>query len=1101
MKHPFLAPCGLPLVFATMLAAGWVATEAFQGMGRTTRPVRTGKPVETDLPPIAVDFRDVAEAAGLTAVNVSGGATSKKYILETTGNGIAVFDSDNDGLLDVYVANGTTLDGDGPGATSTGHLYRNLGQMKFEDVTQKAGLAKVGWGQGVCVGDYDNDGFRDLFVTHYGQSMLYRNRGDGTFEDATEKAGLRSPRTRWDTGCTFFDYDRDGRLDLAVTNYLEFDRTKVPEAGSGSFCLWKGMPVMCGPRGLPFAHNYLFHNDGGGRFSDVSSTSGIGKTKGCYGFTVVASDFDNDDYPDLYVACDSTPSLLYRNEKNGTFRELGLLSGVALNEDGQEQGGMGIAAADYDEDGDTDIFKTNFSDDIPNLYHNIGGGTFEDRVLQSGLGAYMEYVGWGAHFLDVDHDGRKDLFLVNGHVYPEVERSPEIRYRQPRLLYWNVGGRFKDVYGRHRGRPQGPEVLARVCCWRSRQRRLPRDRHQQHGRAPDAAQEFRASEKLADACNASGAPISMRSARACACRSPAAGFTRRFSAVPVIFHKAIRGSTSDWAIARPTVPLKSAGQPANASDSPAVLRTAASHSSRAQDSDRAGDSLRRATDQQRVSCRVGKPVALLFLQHRSSYRARPRAGDRNSAALGLQCGTGTDRRHCGSTHLRRRRSQATRVGPDDRRGDLGHRYWCLSAPLRRTCGCCAGTSRRRSQERLLLVVSVVWPAARARSIQVQGAVAIAAMSVVLAAAIAAVTAYRYDETRRQTHRIVNPDVVPAAMDEEGAGPASPFFPSSANTTVNRTIPANFFLTSESCARCHREIYDQWNSSAHHFSSFNNQWYRKSIEYMQDVVGTRPSKWCAGCHDHAVFFNGRFDRPIREQIDTPEAQAGLGCTSCHAITRVNSTMGQGDFVVEYPPLHDLAASDNPVLSALHDWLLYLDPKPHRETFLKPFHREQTPEFCASCHKVHLDVPVNAYRWFRGFNDYDNWQASGVSGEGARSFYYPPKPQRCADCHMPLVDANDPAAKNGMVRSHRFAAANTALPFVNGDRAQLEAVQTFLRDGQISVDVFGIVRGDAPAAVEEIAAVYEPSHGCRARSQWAKNRSTSAPARRCCVPRQK
>jgi tetratricopeptide (TPR) repeat protein len=369
---------------------------------------------------------------------------------------------------------------------------------------------------------------------------------------------------------------------------------------------------------------------------------------------------------------------------------------------------------------------------------------------------------------------------------------------------------------------------------------------------------------------------------------------------------------------------------------------------------------------------------------------------------------------------------------------------------------------------ILLFPSVVWPLARARSAQVQAAVAIAVMFIVLVSSIAAVTAYRHDETRRQAHRIVNPDEVPAAMDEEGAGPASPFFPSSANTTVNGTIPANFFLTSEACARCHRDIYDQWNSSAHHFSSFNNQWYRKSIEYMQDVVGTQPSKWCAGCHDHAVFFNGRFDKPIRQQIDTPEAQAGLGCTSCHAITRVNSTMGQGDFVVEYPPLHDLAASDNKILQSLHDWLLYLDPKPHRETFLKPFHREQTPEFCASCHKVHLDVPVNAYRWFRGFNDYDNWQASGVSGEGARSFYYPPKPQRCADCHMPLVRAKDPAAKNGMVRSHRFAAANTALPFVNGDRAQLEAVQTFLRDGQISVDVFGIVRGDPPETAREIAA---------------------------------
>lgn len=433
------------MALAAMVAGGWAALEGFQGMGRTSRPVRTGKAVETDLPPITVDFRDVAENAGLTARNVSGGAASKKYILETTGNGVAVFDSDNDGLVDMFIANGTTLDGDGLGSNSTGHLYRNLGQMRFQDVTEKAGLDRVGWGQGVCVGDYNSDGFRDLFVTYYGQSVLYRNRGNGTFDDATEEAGLRSPRTRWDTGCTFFDYDRDGRLDLAVTNYLEFDRTRVPEAGSSSFCLWKGTPVMCGPRGLPFARNYLFHNDGQGHFSDRSLASGIGKTQGCYGFAIVAADFDNDDYADLYVACDSTPSLLYHNEKNGTFREIGLLSGVALNEDGQEQGGMGVAAADYDEDGDTDIFKTNFSDDIPNLYHNIGGGTFEDRVLQSGLGAYTEYVGWGAHFLDIDHDSRKDLFLVNGHVYSEVAGRPEIRYRQPRFLYWNVGGRFKDI--------------------------------------------------------------------------------------------------------------------------------------------------------------------------------------------------------------------------------------------------------------------------------------------------------------------------------------------------------------------------------------------------------------------------------------------------------------------------------------------------------------------------------------------------------------------------------------------------------------------------------------------------------------------------------
>jgi tetratricopeptide (TPR) repeat protein len=338
-------------------------------------------------------------------------------------------------------------------------------------------------------------------------------------------------------------------------------------------------------------------------------------------------------------------------------------------------------------------------------------------------------------------------------------------------------------------------------------------------------------------------------------------------------------------------------------------------------------------------------------------------------------------------------------------------------------------------------------------------VAIAAILLVVTAG-AAVRAGR-DAERRQAYRIENPTIVPSSMEQEGRGPQSPFFPSSADTNVRGIIPANFFLTSETCGRCHSELYEQWNSSAHHFSSFNNQWYRKSIEYMQDVVGTRPSKWCAGCHDHAVFFNGRFDRPIKEQINTPEAQAGLSCTSCHAITRVNSTMGQGDFEIEYPPLHDLAASSNPTLRAVHDKLLQLAPKPHRETFLKPFHREQTPEFCSSCHKVHLDVPVNAYRWFRGFNDYDNWQASGVSGEGARSFYYPARPQKCADCHMPLVDSRDPAAKDGKIRSHRFAAANTALPFVNGDRAQLKAVQDFLKDGQVTLDVFGIVRASASA----------------------------------------
>jgi Tfp pilus assembly protein PilF len=300
--------------------------------------------------------------------------------------------------------------------------------------------------------------------------------------------------------------------------------------------------------------------------------------------------------------------------------------------------------------------------------------------------------------------------------------------------------------------------------------------------------------------------------------------------------------------------------------------------------------------------------------------------------------------------------------------------------------------------------------------------------------------------------IRNPDAPPLSMDHEGAGAQSPFAPSSAQTNTGRIIPSNFFMDSEACGECHKDIYQQWKSSMHHFASFNNQFYRKSIEYMQDVTGTRPSKWCAGCHDHAVFFNGRFDRPIREQIDTAEAQAGLGCMSCHAIVHVGSTMGNADFTVEYPPLHEIASSQNRYVRAMDSFLTYLNPQPHRQTFLKPFMREA--EFCAACHKVHLDMPVNEYRWVRGFNDYDNWQASGVSGQGARSFYYPDKSMSCADCHMPQVSSRDPGNREGKVHSHRFAAANTAVSYVNDDRAQLEATERFLKSGFITVDIFAV-----------------------------------------------
>ena len=299
--------------------------------------------------------------------------------------------------------------------------------------------------------------------------------------------------------------------------------------------------------------------------------------------------------------------------------------------------------------------------------------------------------------------------------------------------------------------------------------------------------------------------------------------------------------------------------------------------------------------------------------------------------------------------------------------------------------------------------------------------------------------------------IKNPLVVPASMEEEGGGPNSPFWPSSAKTDVGGTIPSNFFMDSKLCGECHKDIYEQWNSSMHHFASFNNQFYRKSIEQMQELSGTKGSKWCAGCHDHAVFFNGRFDKPIKDQIDTPEAQNGLGCMSCHSIVHVEGSMGNGGFTIEYPPLHDLASSRNRYIRLIDTFLTYLNPEPHRRAFLKPFMKSSS-EFCSTCHKVHLDVPVNNYRWIRGFNDYDNWQASGVSGQGARSFYYPAKSSTCSDCHMPLTDSSDPGHRDGKIHNHRFPAANMAVAYANRDEEQMKATEKFLKSGFITVDIF-------------------------------------------------
>jgi Flp pilus assembly protein TadD len=316
--------------------------------------------------------------------------------------------------------------------------------------------------------------------------------------------------------------------------------------------------------------------------------------------------------------------------------------------------------------------------------------------------------------------------------------------------------------------------------------------------------------------------------------------------------------------------------------------------------------------------------------------------------------------------------------------------------------------------------------------------------------------------------IENPALPAETMNGEGDGSTGPFFPSSAQVYGGQKIPSKFFMESDSCKRCHEDIYNQWFSSAHHFSSFNNQWYRKSIEYMQDTVGTRPSKWCGGCHDPAVLYAGKMDRPIKEFVHSPEAQAGLGCMMCHSIATVKSTMGQADFYLEYPTLHEMAASKNPVVRYFHDVITKLNPEPHRRVFLKPFMREQTAEFCSSCHKVHLDVPVNHYRWLRGFNEYDNWQASGVSGQGARSFYYPPKPQQCADCHMPLEHSDDFGNVDGKVHSHRFPGANTAVPTANEDALQLKRTEDFLTSGALSVDIFALSAAGESTQAEALKA---------------------------------
>ncbi len=360
------------------------------------------------LPAPIATFADIAEKAGLTAQNIFGGLDTKKYIIETTGTGVAIFDYDNDGWPDIFLVNGTKLEGFPAGQGPTNRLYRNNHDGTFTDVTAKAGLTATGWGQGVCVGDYDNDGWEDLYVTYYGKNRLYHNQ-HGVFTEVAEKAGVAGSGKAWGTGCAFVDYDRDGHLDLMVANYVDFDLSTAPAPGERPTCIWKGVPVMCGPRGLPGAKNILYHNRGDGTFEDVTTKAHIDRTDGHYAFSVSTLDFDEDGWPDIFVACDSTPSILYRNNHDGTFTDVAVTAGAAFNEDGREQAGMGSTIADYNGDGHLDIFKTNFSDDTSTLYKNNGDGTFTDATSAAGLGLYTQYLGWGTMFFDFDNDGWPDL--------------------------------------------------------------------------------------------------------------------------------------------------------------------------------------------------------------------------------------------------------------------------------------------------------------------------------------------------------------------------------------------------------------------------------------------------------------------------------------------------------------------------------------------------------------------------------------------------------------------------------------------------------------------------------------------------------------------
>ena len=402
----------------------------------------------------AVTFTDVAAEAGLVHTSMYGGLDRKRFIIETNGSGVALVDVDDDGWLDAFVLSGTRLkegtredEAFRAAEAPTNRLYRNTRKGRFEDVTDLAGLRRTGWASGVCAGDYDNDGWTDLFVTYFGHNVLYRNRGAGRFEDVTIGAGLGGKTPRWGSGCTFVDIDRDGRLDLFVSNYLRFDLKTAPEPGSGVNCTWKGISVNCGPKGLPTDTNLLYRNEGNGKFVDVSESSGIARVTGRYPMTALALDMDGDSWTDIYVASDSTAAILYRNNRDGTFTDVAVESGTAYGDQGNAQAGMGVAAGDYNNDGLIDLVKTHFADDIPSLYRNLGKGLFEDTAMASGLNVQNRHVEWGVGLTDFDNDGRADLFYVTGNVYPEIEKLlPQYPHRGPRVVFRNTDGvRFEDA--------------------------------------------------------------------------------------------------------------------------------------------------------------------------------------------------------------------------------------------------------------------------------------------------------------------------------------------------------------------------------------------------------------------------------------------------------------------------------------------------------------------------------------------------------------------------------------------------------------------------------------------------------------------------------